>query len=152
MAIRLDHTIVPAKSKIASAGLFAEIFGLTVTPEHFAQVQVNEHLTLDFADEPEEWGAGRPGAGVNGSPGWRASAEHGAARHADDHQRAARALEPTTESSSMHQNPLRNPARCRGFPRAFSGGPVCYMGSRLLRPHRACSVRGIARRARHQAG
>ena len=56
MAIRLDHTIVPAKSKIASAEFFAEIFGLTVTPGHFAQVQVDEHLTLDFADEPEEWG------------------------------------------------------------------------------------------------
>ena len=32
MTIRLDHTIVPAKDKIASAGFFAEIFGLTVKP------------------------------------------------------------------------------------------------------------------------
>jgi catechol 2,3-dioxygenase-like lactoylglutathione lyase family enzyme len=56
MAIRLDHTIVPAKDKNASAEFFAEIFGLTVTPGHFAQVRVNESLTLDFADEPEEWG------------------------------------------------------------------------------------------------
>jgi len=30
MTIRLDHTIVPAKDKVASAGFFAEIFGLTV--------------------------------------------------------------------------------------------------------------------------
>jgi catechol 2,3-dioxygenase-like lactoylglutathione lyase family enzyme len=58
MTIRLDHTIVPAQDKIASAAFFADIFGLTVKPGqgHFAQVQVNESLTLDFADEPEPWG------------------------------------------------------------------------------------------------
>jgi len=58
MTIRLDHTIVPAKDKTASARFFAEVFGLTVKPEpgYFAQVQVNEHLTFDFADEPEAWG------------------------------------------------------------------------------------------------
>jgi catechol 2,3-dioxygenase-like lactoylglutathione lyase family enzyme len=53
MAIRLDHTIVPAKDKMASAEFFAEIFGLSVRPGHFAQVRINESLTLDFADEPE---------------------------------------------------------------------------------------------------
>src|SRR5262245_743102 len=52
MAIHLDHTIVPAKDKIASAAFFAEIFGLTFKPGHFAQVQIDEHLTFDFADEP----------------------------------------------------------------------------------------------------
>ena len=58
MTIRLDHTIVPAKDKVASAEFFAEIFGLTVKPGpgYFAQVQVNESLTFDFADEPEAWG------------------------------------------------------------------------------------------------
>src|SRR3712207_9516654 len=58
MTIRLDHTIVPAKDKVAAAEFFAEIFGLTVKPGpgHFAQVQVNESLTFDFADEPEPWG------------------------------------------------------------------------------------------------
>jgi catechol 2,3-dioxygenase-like lactoylglutathione lyase family enzyme len=58
MAIVLDHTIVPAKDKVASAEFFAEIFGLKVKPGqgHFAQVQINESLTLDFADEPEAWG------------------------------------------------------------------------------------------------
>ena len=58
MAIHLDHTIVPAKDKIASAEFFAEIFGLTVTPgpSYFAQVQVNESLTFDFSDESEDWG------------------------------------------------------------------------------------------------
>ena len=55
MTIQLDHTIVPAKDKKASAEFFAEIFGLTVTPGHgyFTQVRVNEALTLDFADDPE---------------------------------------------------------------------------------------------------
>jgi catechol 2,3-dioxygenase-like lactoylglutathione lyase family enzyme len=58
MTIRLDHTIVPAKDKLASARFFAEMFGLTVEPDtgHFAEVQVNERLTLLFADEPEAWG------------------------------------------------------------------------------------------------
>jgi len=58
MAIRLDHTIVPATDKIASAKFFAETFGLTVGPDtdHFAQVQVNATLTLAFADDPEQWG------------------------------------------------------------------------------------------------
>ena len=32
MAIVLDHTIVPAKDKVASAEFFADIFGLTVKP------------------------------------------------------------------------------------------------------------------------
>ena len=58
MAIVLDHTIVPTKDKIASAEFFAEIFGLKVKPGqgHFAQVQINENLTFDFADEAEAWG------------------------------------------------------------------------------------------------
>src|SRR5438552_9340084 len=58
MSIRLDHTIVPAKDKVASAEFFAEIFGLTVVQGHFAQVQINDHLTFAFADEPEAWGGG----------------------------------------------------------------------------------------------
>jgi catechol 2,3-dioxygenase-like lactoylglutathione lyase family enzyme len=54
MTIRLDHTIVPAKDKVVSAEFFAKILGLTVKPGtgHFAQVQINESLTFDFADEP----------------------------------------------------------------------------------------------------
>jgi catechol 2,3-dioxygenase-like lactoylglutathione lyase family enzyme len=56
MTIHLDHTIVPAKDKIASAEFFAEIFGLKVKQGYFAQVQINESLTFDFADEPESWG------------------------------------------------------------------------------------------------
>jgi catechol 2,3-dioxygenase-like lactoylglutathione lyase family enzyme len=55
MTIHLDHTIVPATDKVASAEFFADIFGLTVKPGqgYFAQVQVNESLTLDFADASE---------------------------------------------------------------------------------------------------
>jgi catechol 2,3-dioxygenase-like lactoylglutathione lyase family enzyme len=68
MTIRLDHTIVPAKDKIASAKFFAEMFGLTVKPGrgYFAQVRINESLTLDFADEPETWGGpGDPEVGLS---------------------------------------------------------------------------------------
>jgi catechol 2,3-dioxygenase-like lactoylglutathione lyase family enzyme len=55
MPIVLDHTIVPAKDKLAAAQFFAEIFGLNVKPGdgYFAQVQVNDNLTFDFADETE---------------------------------------------------------------------------------------------------
>ena len=52
MAIVLNHTIVPARNKEASAQFFADIFGLKVEPSfgHFAPVRVNDTLTLDFAD------------------------------------------------------------------------------------------------------
>lgn len=53
MAIQLNHTIVPARDKVASAQLFAEVFGLQVKPVtgRFAQVPIDEHLTIDFADD-----------------------------------------------------------------------------------------------------
>ena len=55
MAIRLDHTIVPARDKAAAAQFFADIFGLTVKPGQgrFAQVQISESLTFDFAEDRE---------------------------------------------------------------------------------------------------
>ena len=55
MAIVLDHTIVPARDKKASAEFFAEIFGLQVKSGegYFAQVQINDALTFDFDDQPE---------------------------------------------------------------------------------------------------
>ena len=55
MAIALDHTIVPARDKVASAEFFAHIFGLTVKEGQgrFAQVRVNEALTFDFDDQRE---------------------------------------------------------------------------------------------------
>jgi catechol 2,3-dioxygenase-like lactoylglutathione lyase family enzyme len=50
MAITLNHTIVPAHDKEASAKFFANIFGLKYegATGHFAPVRVNETLTLDF--------------------------------------------------------------------------------------------------------
>jgi catechol 2,3-dioxygenase-like lactoylglutathione lyase family enzyme len=50
MAISLNHTIVPARDKEASARFFAQIFGLKYNGpmSHFAPVQVNGELTLDF--------------------------------------------------------------------------------------------------------
>jgi catechol 2,3-dioxygenase-like lactoylglutathione lyase family enzyme len=58
MAVRLNHLIVPAKDKDASAQLFAEIFGLQVKPPQgrFAQVPIDEHLTIDFADDEHTQG------------------------------------------------------------------------------------------------
>ena len=50
MTIILDHTIVPAHDKDASARFFAEVFGVVYggAAGHFAPVQVNAALTLDF--------------------------------------------------------------------------------------------------------
>ena len=50
MAIVLDHTIVPARDKEASARFFAEVMGLRYDGlhGHFAPVRVNESLTFDF--------------------------------------------------------------------------------------------------------
>ena len=49
MAIVLNHTIVPARDKIAAARFFAELFGLECGKTgFFAPVQVNEHLHLLF--------------------------------------------------------------------------------------------------------
>jgi catechol 2,3-dioxygenase-like lactoylglutathione lyase family enzyme len=50
MAIALNHTIVPSHDKEESARFFADIFGLAYygPKGHFAPVQVNADLTLDF--------------------------------------------------------------------------------------------------------
>ena len=52
MTITLNHTIVPARDKKASAEFFAGIFGLKVESPvgHFAAVRVNDTLTFDFAE------------------------------------------------------------------------------------------------------
>lgn len=56
MTIILDHTIVPAHDKVASARFFARIFGLEYNGphSHFAPVQVNDAMTFDF-DERERF-------------------------------------------------------------------------------------------------
>ena len=53
--INLDHTIVPAHDKEASAKFFAHIFGCTYEGIHgpFAPVRISDATTLDFADRPE---------------------------------------------------------------------------------------------------
>jgi catechol 2,3-dioxygenase-like lactoylglutathione lyase family enzyme len=55
MTITLNHTIVPAHDKEASAQFFADIFGLQIESPvaHFAAVHVNDTLTLDFDDRTE---------------------------------------------------------------------------------------------------
>ena len=57
MTIQLDHTIVPSRSRDASAKLLAELLGVACGPARegpFFAVYVNEGLTLDFieTDEP----------------------------------------------------------------------------------------------------
>jgi catechol 2,3-dioxygenase-like lactoylglutathione lyase family enzyme len=53
MTIVLNHTIVPARDKVAAARFFARIFGLRFNRQsgHFAPVRVNKTLTLLFDEE-----------------------------------------------------------------------------------------------------
>ena len=55
MTVQLDHTIVAAKDKNASAAFLAEILGLPepVPMGHFAAVALDGGVTLDFADSDE---------------------------------------------------------------------------------------------------
>ena len=58
MTIQLDHTIVPSRSKVASARLLAELLGASWAPAAlgpFAPVFVNDGLTLDFIDTDEDF-------------------------------------------------------------------------------------------------
>ena len=50
MAIELNHTIVPAHDKEASAKWLAEILGVPYEGPfgHFAVVRINDRLTLDY--------------------------------------------------------------------------------------------------------
>jgi catechol 2,3-dioxygenase-like lactoylglutathione lyase family enzyme len=56
MSITLNHTIVPARDKEASAKHFAHLFGLKYEGPMgpFAPVRINETLTLDFDDRRGE--------------------------------------------------------------------------------------------------
>lgn len=54
MTIELNHTIVPAHDKVASAEFFARIFGLRFDEGkvgYFAPLRINETLTFDFDDD-----------------------------------------------------------------------------------------------------
>ena len=58
MAIELNHTIVPAHDKIASAKFFASLFGLSFDESavgYFAPVRVNQTLTLDYDDDVDRF-------------------------------------------------------------------------------------------------
>jgi len=58
MTIHLDHTIVPAHNKVASAKLLAELLGVAWAdsgPGPFAPVYVNDGLTLDFIETDEDF-------------------------------------------------------------------------------------------------
>jgi len=50
MEITLNHTIVPSHNNVESAKFYKDIFGFKFVKEwgHFAVVQVNSTLTLDF--------------------------------------------------------------------------------------------------------
>jgi catechol 2,3-dioxygenase-like lactoylglutathione lyase family enzyme len=52
MTITLNHTIVPARDKVAAATFFARIFGLKHgRSSYFAPVKVNKTLTLLFDED-----------------------------------------------------------------------------------------------------
>ena len=56
MTIHLDHTIVPARNKVASAKLLADLLGVPWAESGigpFSPVYVNDGLTLDFIDTDE---------------------------------------------------------------------------------------------------
>ncbi|HEV7577556.1 MAG TPA: VOC family protein [Caldimonas sp.] len=58
MTVELDHTIVPARDKVASARRLAELLGVPWSPQGlgpFAPVYVNDGLTLDFIDTDEDF-------------------------------------------------------------------------------------------------
>jgi catechol 2,3-dioxygenase-like lactoylglutathione lyase family enzyme len=55
MGVALNHIIVPARDRWASAKFLAGILGLEVGAAwgHFAPVQTNNGVTLDFADDDD---------------------------------------------------------------------------------------------------
>jgi catechol 2,3-dioxygenase-like lactoylglutathione lyase family enzyme len=58
MTIHLDHSIVPARHKVASARRLAELLGVPWAehgPGPFAPVYVNDGLTLDFIETDEDF-------------------------------------------------------------------------------------------------
>src|SRR5215207_3130114 len=56
MAVELNHTIIPARDKRASAKFLADILNLEAGPEwgHFVPVRTANGVTLDF-DEQEDF-------------------------------------------------------------------------------------------------
>ncbi|MDO0912195.1 VOC family protein [Streptomyces sp. DT2A-34] len=54
MTVRLDHTIVAAHDKKASAQFLADLLGLEVSPQYgpFIPVEIPNGVTLDYLDSP----------------------------------------------------------------------------------------------------
>lgn len=53
MPIELNHTVVPARDKVASARFLAKILGLSFNEAavgYFAPVKISDSLTIDFVD------------------------------------------------------------------------------------------------------
>ena len=75
MTITLNHTIVPARDKIAGAKFFARLFGLKRDrADHFAPVKVNKSLTLLF-DSDDKFESHHLAFHVNSTPSCAASGE-----------------------------------------------------------------------------
>ncbi|HKX41351.1 MAG TPA: VOC family protein [Burkholderiaceae bacterium] len=58
MTIQLDHTIVPSRTKVASARRLAELLGVEWAETAlgpFSAVYVNDGLTLDFIETDEDF-------------------------------------------------------------------------------------------------
>ena len=55
MSVQLNHTIIPAKDKWASAKFLADILNLEAGPEwgHFVPVKTENGVTLDFAERED---------------------------------------------------------------------------------------------------
>jgi len=56
MAVDLDHLLIPARNKIASAKLLAELLGVSWSETSvgpFSAVFVNDGLTIDFDEWPD---------------------------------------------------------------------------------------------------
>jgi catechol 2,3-dioxygenase-like lactoylglutathione lyase family enzyme len=55
MSVQLNHTIIPAKDRWASAKFLADILNLEAGPEwgHFVPVRTENGVTLDFADRTD---------------------------------------------------------------------------------------------------
>jgi hypothetical protein len=62
MAISLNHTIVPARDKHASAAFIVRILGISLGEPfgHFVPVRVNASTSLDYADNSELIRMGTP--------------------------------------------------------------------------------------------
>ena len=55
MSVELNHTIIPARDKWASAKFLADILNLEAGPEwgHFVPVRTGNGVTLDFSDSAD---------------------------------------------------------------------------------------------------